>query len=335
MATASLDDFTTDSAPAPGSEAPPVSDAPAESLPSHDAPPAELPDEQEPDSTTGEPASDAAPAQVASDRNPDGTFKPKAKEAYKRVQKVTWEREEAKRQAAELRARLEALEARQQTPAPAAPTPQVATDGDAEPKEEDFEAYRDFVKAQSRWEARQELRQQQQQWQSQAQAANNEQFHAQRDQQFAARLQATIAADPTFLQTIHPAVKALRPSSTLEPGERVTAMHAVADALIDSEMPDALMRHWSEHFDDDFRRLLTLHPIQVIREVGKLEARLGTAPAGSVPRSPVLSQAKPPIKPVGSAPQASDAAPGDDASFDDHLRYHNAKEHRPMPRRRR
>lgn len=335
MESASLDDFTTDSAPAAG-EAPPVSDAPAESLPSHDAPPAELPDDAEPDSTTGEPQSDAAPVQVASDRNPDGTFKPKAKEAYKRVQKVTWEREEAKREAAELRARLEALEARQHTPAPAAPTPQATPDGDPEPQEADFEVYGDYVKKISEWQARQVFKAQQQQWQAQAQTASSEQFHAQRAQQFATRLQTATQADPTFLQTIHPAVLALRPSSSLQPGERATAMHAVADALIDSEVPDALMRHWTEHFDDDFRRLLTLHPIQVIREVGKLEARLGTAPAGSVPSSPVLSSAKPPIKPVGSAPAIGDSGPlGENASFDDHLRDYAKRTKAPLPTRRR
>jgi hypothetical protein len=51
---------------------------------------------------------------------------------------------------------------------------------------------------------------------------------------------------------------------------------------------------------------------------------VATNGAGSAAR-PVVSQAKPPVKPVGSSPVVSDAPPGDEASAAEHARYWNRK----------
>lgn len=336
----SADDFTTDEPTLPLTAETPASE------PSHDAAAADTPPVETPEPEPEPPPSDDVPPAAASgERNADGTFKKvdKKKKPQERIDHVTWEREQARREAATERERREALErelhalrSSRSEPAPAPrPAPQVAIDpNDPEPKEADFEEYGKFVKALSRWEARQEYREQDAQRQAHASQQTRETFHVQRATQFQSRIGTTPEDIAAATADVHPAILQLPLSSSLQPGQRALGMHALGDALSESENPRALMRYWTEHFDD-FRRLLPLHPIQVIREVGRLEARLDPAPAGSGSQPPPVSQAKPPIRPVGSAPASSDESPGDDTSFDDHIRYHNAKEKVPPPRRRR
>jgi hypothetical protein len=341
---ASLDDFTTESAAPPPESAEPAITEPVADVPQHgtEEPPVETPP-VESDSPT-EPALTAQ-----TERNADGTFKPKAKEAkgkkdpQARIDHVRWEKGEAERLAERYReerdrAISELAALRQPKAEPQhRPTTLVAADpNDPEPKEEDFEVYRDFVKAQSLWSARQVYRERQGEAESQYAQRSREQYHAHRATQFRTRLGATPEEAQAAVADVHPAILQMKTTAAAQAdGDRLTPMNAVADALVDSEIPAALMRYWTDHFDD-FRRLLTLHPIQVIREVGKLEARLEPAPSGSGSTVPVLSSAKPPIKPVGSAPQVGDRGPlGEDASFDDHLRDYAKRTKAPMPTRRR
>ena len=79
-------------------------------------------------------------------------------------------------------------------------------------------------------------------------------------------------------------------------GAKVVAT-AFADLVLHHEQPGRLLTYFSDH-KDDFRRLTALHPMLAMRELGRLEARLDAAPSGSASQ-PSLSQAKPPIQPVG------------------------------------
>lgn len=296
-------------------------------------------------------APEAVPDDLASGpaRNADGTFaktepvvaadvvepvavaaKP-VKPAKPRIDELTFQREEAKREAAALRADRDAARRELDTlRAPKAPAAPVADPRDVEPNPADVAKYPDgqydraFIKDQARFEARQEFRAQQAESRAKYDADQRERIIGTRIDKYLERV-AAVAPYDEFMTRVSPAIQALRPSHALAPGERPTAHTALADALLDSEIPDRLMLHLTEH-DETFRRLLTLHPIQVIREIGKIEARLDTAPAGSV-LTPGISQAKPPIKPVGSAPSTSDDEDlSNDADLDKHIRVENARE---------
>jgi len=99
----------------------------------------------------------------------------------------------------------------------------------------------------------------------------------------------------------------------------------LADQWIDSEHAVAILEHLSD--PDTYRRLVTLPPNQVIREMARIEARESAASStnGSATRVPA-SQARPPIKPVGSAPKQPDAEEGaDDEAIETFIRRENVK----------
>ncbi|MEK9722459.1 MAG: hypothetical protein VW405_03095, partial [Rhodospirillaceae bacterium] len=165
--------------------------------------------------------------------------------------------------------------------------------------EDQFQTYAEFVNAQARWAARQEYRDLLLMQQAQQQAQHAAQMRDMRASAFAERMQAAEQAEPALLTTIAPEVLELRPAMSLQPGERPTGATAIADALLESEQPQRLMRYLSDH-TDDLRRITALHPMLAMREIGRLEARLDAASLGSVSQPTTRSQAKPPIQPVGS-----------------------------------
>ena len=82
---------------------------------------------------------------------------------------------------------------------------------------------------------------------------------------------------------------------------------------------------WLSAHPHESQRISTLHPAETYREMGKLEARLEAAPSRASAR--VVSNAKPPIRPVGTSPHQTDAfAVSDDTSFDEHFRRMNASD---------
>ena len=124
------------------------------------------------------------------------------------------------------------------------------------------------------------------------------------------RLEAARKSDPTFDDHLN----ADTPMSL--PMQHLT---------MESPVGTQLLQYLSTH-QDESQRLSTLHPVDVYREMGKLEERLGAASEvrGS---APVISHAKPPIKPLGSSPHTPDAdAVTDELSFDEHFRRMNAKD---------
>jgi hypothetical protein len=332
-----VDDFTVETTGESGEQAAPPSDIlPAE-------PPVETPTEPAPDDTPE--AAEARPATLpthapSTERNPDGTFKAKGKkDPQARIDHVTWEREEARREAARLKAELDALRAAQpatQEPPrePSRPAPQPAGDPtDPEPQEAQFDDYGKFVKAQARWEARQEFREQSRIAAQRAFVAQREQRQHQRLSSYAERMAAVATADPEFFTRLHPEVANLRPTSLLEPGQAPSPLNDLADEVLDSPHAALLLQHFSDH-PDDLRRFQALRTRKdLLREFTKLETRVETASAGSVPTTPVLSQAKPPIKPVGSAPPTVEDDGSDDEPLERFVMRENAKEAKAGRRR--
>jgi|TARA_R110000824_G_scaffold80036_3_gene201591 hypothetical protein len=82
---------------------------------------------------------------------------------------------------------------------------------------------------------------------------------------------------------------------------------------------------WLSANPKESQRISTLHPAETYREMGKIEARLEAAPPRASARA--VSNAKPPIRPLGTSPHvADDFAITDDLSFDEHFRRANAED---------
>ena len=243
----------------------------------------------------------------------------KQKSAKSRIDKVVWEREEARKEALSLREQLLALkESTQFRPSPDAPAdpaaqpataalpetaPAKASDQDPEPQEKQFSEYGDFIAAKARWAARQEVGAALQAAHQHQQQSEQQNYAQQRATQFAERVDALSANDPEFLTRIQPEILNLRPAMSLQKGETPTGATAIADLLVDSENPHQMMEYLSSH-EDDFRRICALHPMLAMRDLGRIEESLGAAPHGSAP-TPVSSQAAPPIQPVRSSATTS------------------------------
>lgn len=237
------------------------------------------------------------------------------------------ERDEAKAEATRLNARIAELEAKGRPVAP----PIAKQTTDAEPNPEDTTKYPDgqfdlkFLKDQARWSVKQEIAQQQTAARQQFEAHQREQTIREVDEKFGARYQAVLAKDPDFPSKVDPRLlQTQRVGAMADPSE-ATFGNFLIEQVFHSERPDDLLLHLSDRAV--VQRLATLPPGQVIRELARFESSLGAAsPAGPVAKAPAISQAKPPIKPVGSSPLVSNDEPGEDASDDEWMRHHQAAE---------
>ena len=111
------------------------------------------------------------------------------------------------------------------------------------------------------------------------------------------------------------------------------------DTTIDPETPMSLpMQHlvmksdhgvqllqWLSANPEHAQRLSTLHPADTCYEMGKLEARFEAAPSRASAQT--VSNAKSPIRPLGTSPHVPDAnAITDDLSVEEHFRRMNASD---------
>ena len=174
----------------------------------------------------------------------------------------------------------------------------------------------------------------------QAEAARLEQTFTQRATSFSDQFAKAREADPAIESRINRDLLTVRPFSTLtaqdqaairaipNPAERdrVAFLCFLADQWIDSDHAVALVEHLSD--PREFQRLATLPPTQVVRELAKVEARLGAAAPqerGAAPR-PTASQARPPITPLGTTPHAAADDGSDDEPVEAFIRRENTKD---------
>ena len=241
--------------------------------------------------------------------------------------------EQAHAELARLRAERSALDQRPATSAPSAtegtpqtePRPQPASVPDWKrylalpdaPTADQFETYDDFMAARAqfiadrRYEDREQESRQRQSVDSMTQAHFGRLQRARDDAALGARLSSV----PADMETSRP----------------------INDYIVRSELGPELLVHLSEH-SDIRQRILTLHPIEQIRQMGILEGTLqASAAVHSGPAvTPNVSKARPPIKPVGSAPVASgdDLDTSDESlSIEEHIRRENRRDRQVRSRR--
>lgn len=121
---------------------------------------------------------------------------------------------------------------------------------------------------------------------------------------FGAKLNAARAADPQFDTRISPEVANLRPIDVLGPDEPVTAMSALAQEIVLSADPIALMRHFSDHPEELQRIGALANSRELLRAMATLEASL-THPL-VVPPKPVTSAPPPPTTLGGKPAEPAD-----------------------------
>lgn len=223
----------------------------------------------------------------------------KAREA--KALKAEVERERAER--VRLAAELEQARAPKPAEQPAKTAPAKEAKADEEPKEEDFESYREFSKALARYEARQIIAEERKTSDEQTARAVRDRSVNQAFNEFFGRIGEAAKEDPTIHERTATFVGSLQPSPLLSEGRQVTAFNDLSDEILTSKHAPALAVYFSEH-PEDVKRISSLPSRRdVLREVARIEGRLSAAPTATVPRAEV-SQASPPVRPVAGSPSA-------------------------------
>jgi hypothetical protein len=219
------------------------------------------------------------------------------------------QRGETQRERDQMAAELAALRAEraQLTRAQAAPP---AADG--APKIEQFQDYDQYDEARVRYLAQQEaqrlLQQTQQQQAEYQREVARAQWQQQRDASFAQRLDSFAKEHPEFVNEVD--------------REDIVLTQPIVDVIKESPMAPALMLHIANH-PEDVQRIQALHPVLAYGEMKALEARLEVAATPASTR-PSISQARPPIRPVGSAPSGGTDDPSSLEFGSEYVRRMNA-----------
>lgn len=275
------------------------------------------------DETEPEPALTAKPEKI--DRR---TLEGKRKSIQAEIDQATARRHSAKAEADAEEARLAALRAeRANFPPPRAEAPPSPALTDPEPTIEQFkdqpDPYTAWMRAVSRWEGRQEFAKQDQARQQQQAQSQREWQIQQRENTYIQRMSPRMA-DPTFGERFAASPLAhTKATYALPPGVRPTPYNDLVEEIIDSPFPDKLVEHFLDN-PTEFQRLATLKSrTELARAIGRIETRFDAALPGPA-RTPAISHAKPPIKPVGNSPDVSveDSDDTEDLSEAAVLRHH-------------
>lgn len=284
----------------------------------------ETPTPDQPDINKAEAEADAKAERAEAPPKPKPRNDPRARVEAATAKEATAkrERDEAKAEADKLRAELAAIRQKAEQVRQAPPPAE-----DPEPTVDKFDTYEKYVKAQARWEARQEIRDAEASRRQHEIAQAREGVHREQEAKFAERYDAAVTADPTFVEKVDPRLLSTQRLGVLKDPSKATFGNFLVEQIFQSEHPKDLLLHLSD--PAIVQRLATLPPDQVIRDLAKFEARLDAAVPAPVSKAPAISHAKPPIRPVESSSVVAD--PSDlsgEEDVDEHIRKMNAKEQR-------
>jgi hypothetical protein len=233
-----------------------------------------------------------------------------------RIDKAAAAQRDAERRATEAENRLRVLESGRNGTAPVAPSngasgaPQGYSGQDASDPEPTIEAWakahpddpdpytstnREYAKWAARVEGRRMAYQQQQQFGFQ-----------QRMAKFQSKTEDFDKRKPGARAKLDPAM-----TSQIQWSTPVLQGNIIGDLLVDSDNPFDILEYLNDN-RHEFQRLASLHPALVAMEIGKISGRLAAASSRPSPPPVIPSNAKPPIKPLGSSPVATAETPDDD-----------------------
>lgn len=253
-------------------------------------------------------AADPAPAEpvaqaASTDATPEPASEPVKKKANAdtRVQELLADRAAERLRAERAERELQDLKAKSAPDAkPAASSP--APTGSEFPEYDAYLAQHPGVPYEQYLDARSDFRLEQR---FKADAAQRE--ITSRVEQSRTRVADAIKADPTFVSKLSPEVQGLKPIEALRLDEPATALNALASEVLKSPLTPVLMLHFSEHPEDLARFGAIATPYEFMREFGKLEGQLSSAPAQAAPQPKTQTDAPLPGTTLGSKP----ATPGD------------------------
>lgn len=179
---------------------------------------------------------------------------------------------------------------------PAAAKP--ASDPEERPSRESFESYEDYLRADARWEARQEIKQ--------AEQTRSQRFAAMQAQRQAAELARRLESDVNKAKAELPDYDDVVSNLDFE------APPSMVQAILSADSP-ARVFHALGKAPDEARRIASLDPLSQIKAIAKIEAAL-SRPA------PQVSKAPPPGKPVGTSSSTGEKDPSD-MSYDEFVKY--------------
>jgi hypothetical protein len=254
--------------------------APEPEKPSEPAPAPE-PDDDEP-----EPAAEASPVAPAAPEKAVSKRQQHLNELERKAKLAELAQAKADLRAEELAAKLAAIEAR--TAPESKPEPTAIVDpADPEPQEAQFDDYRAFVKAQSRWEIRQAKREEAAEAEKASRATAERTAHESltaRVESWIERRDAFAAKTPGFTERAAAFLATLRTGTP------------IGDTILESDVGPELSDYLATH-TDEADRIARLAPASALRALGKLEAQFDTPTHASAP-------AQPAGKTVTSAPAA-------------------------------
>ena len=118
---------------------------------------------------------------------------------------------------------------------------------------------------------------------------------------FNTRMADAVASDPQFWSKIDPRLNA-KPVDHLAPGEVMTAANVIAQEMLTSAAPAALLTHLTAHPDVLHRLLTSPNAITIARELGRIEASLSSTAHQPAPAGDPVSLAPPPSPTLGKKP---------------------------------
>jgi hypothetical protein len=191
--------------------------------------------------------------------------------AEKRFAELTRQREEERRRAERLESMLHEVYTKQQ------PAPVAQEKTEQPPKPEDFPDYDEFLRAAARHEVRQELRAEQSRLDEVRQQQAAQSYQQQQQNRIVGAIQKGKGAHDDFEQVVTPSLP---------------VSEVMLNALAESDIGHDILYHLGKN-PSESARIAGLSPFGQVREIGKIEARLGM-PRLSTTNAPA------PIKPVGS-----------------------------------
>jgi hypothetical protein len=233
---------------------------------------------QEVESTPTPEATEVENQETEEVENEDGdsdTQEEKPKKGFqKRIDKLTKQRREKELEAEYWRNEaLRAQKNQEQKPAD-----QPTQDKEGQPKEEDFDDYMDFVRAEAQWTVKQEFKAVEEKKRTEAQKRNRQE----QQKEFAERLNSFRGETPDFDEVI-------------DSVEDAHMSLSVSEAISTSEVPGQLMYELAQN-PKELERLNSLSDIAAIRAIGKLEAKFSATETKPKP----TTKAPKPLKTVGS-----------------------------------
>jgi hypothetical protein len=179
------------------------------------------------------------------------------------------------------------------------------------PNQEDFETYDEFQEALVDWKVSERL--------DKREAQDRERIERDRAQRTQEELVATHTARIDAFRADHSDFDAV-----IDKGKNLPLTRPMQDAIVNSETGPALMYHLCQH-PEECDRIAAMHPLMAVKEMGKLEAQMETAPTGPVSSAESVTKAPRPIKPVGGGATAS-TIPPDQMSYQEFKRFREKQE---------